>query len=122
SKRSVAKRVAQYLRSTLLIRSSHSDRSCDMLSHLGDYLLKRLFGEGLGLGLLERAGRRRAAVHVMEVPTAVIEVHRGDIVISGHEIEIDDAFDAGRGPGYRLQHELQGIHLKDQGIGLVIAD
>jgi hypothetical protein len=39
----------------------------------------------------------------VQTPFAVHEDEPGDVVVSGHEIEVDDAISAGSEPGDRIQ-------------------
>jgi hypothetical protein len=73
-----------------------------MFLQLSKDFLKRFLGEWLRRGLA-RVGSGSTGEQLVQRPTAVVEAEAGDVVIRGHQVEIDDPFDPWSGPGYWLQ-------------------
>ena len=59
---------------------------------------------------------------MMQMPRIIVEEEPRDVVISRHDIEIDDARHAGRRPADRTQDRPDRLLLDDEGRGLVVPD
>src|SRR5262245_7710788 len=118
---SAASLIAECSRSTALIRVCHSC-CCGMLLHLCKDFPERILGERLSWGLARGHGAVGARGEIMQVPAIVVVVQSCDVVVSGHQVEIDDAFHAWRRPADRLKQHSRGVFLHEQSEDLVLAN
>src|SRR3954465_15814055 len=91
-----------------------------MLPQVREGLLERFLRERLALRLAgaDGAARRDAG----QVPAALVEVEAGDVVVGGHEVEIDNALRPWSGAADRLQEDAIRAFLHEQSWRDVTAD
>src|SRR5438309_11997541 len=94
SKRSVAKRIAPYSRSTALIRPIHLNASSGMRFHVVDHAPKRSLRQRPGFGLADVSDHGCILKPIMHVPAVVVIVQAGNVIVRRHQVEIDEALRA----------------------------
>src|SRR5438105_8752002 len=119
--RSAACRMATYSRSTALMRDCHSWLS-GILPHLRQNLLQCLLRERQGLGLAHRGRGLRAGEHIMEIPTVAVVVEAGNVIVSWHEVQIDDALGARGRSSHRFEQNPASVFLHEQCRNVVLAN
>src|SRR5260370_22683915 len=121
-RRSVAKRIAPYSRSTALSRPIQVKASSGMGFHLVEHLPKRRLRQGLRLGLADVADSGCPLKQVVNVPPIVVIVQAGNVVVGRHQVKIDNAFRTRSGSRDGLQEQPNRLFLKEKTGSLVVPD
>src|SRR5438876_1001864 len=89
--RSTASRAALYSRSTALIRVSQANALPGMALQLFQNLPKRGLRQRPGLPVAEFRNDGSVVCHVMDVPPVAVVIQTSNVVVCGHQVEVDHA-------------------------------
>src|SRR5208282_1378476 len=96
--------------------------SSSMGFHLVEHLPKGRLRQGLPLGFENVPDGACPLKHVVNVPSVVVIIQAGNVVVGRHQVKIDNAFGTRRISSDRLQEQSNCLLLKQKTGSLIVSD